>query len=1148
MKLVHLATVAAMLVSSLPASAQQDSWKMKSSAPEYLGFGAGASAGGRFYIMAGADQYWGGDNVDLHEYDPATDSWTARSAGPSSFYPAAAGFGGKILLIGGYDPYTGAEKNSLDEYDPASDRWSARAPMPSARYWHSAAATASHVFVVGGIASGVRTATVLRYEPHTNSWAAAASMPLAPERPFAGAVLGRVYVASGWTDYGPSVQTHEYDPQTNAWTRKRDMPGGGAAWGGSATLGGRLWCVGGDSWYSNMYNNLAYHPFTDTWTSQAGLPVPHYYGMAAACGGKIYATGSVYWDYANRLMEYTPPSFGSAPSVPTNLRQLDFAGNPVAPGGWASGSSIRFEADVTDPDAGDYLFLEVEVAVQGQPFLGAANAQGAVVPAGTASATYSGLAGRDYMWRARAVDVNENASAWVDFGAAGDADFRHDQAPPGASTPLAPAASNGVTVPNQGGGAVHFEWSAATDNAGVSHYEVEVSMEDQFFNTLQRAVSTTTATDLTLGTSRFAYFWRVRAVDVSGLTGPWSAVERFFVQWDDPVDHGGGDAVKVCGFSAGGAGSVLPLAAGLLVLAGLGRWIRRVPAATLVLAAGALPCAAQDSWTQKTDCPYLVSEAGAATVSGRVYVFGGYSYSFYSGMYPYTYEYDPATNAWTYRTNMPVGLGDLAVAVDGGTIYSLGGYTDGTYYPGYYVYGTVPWCFAFDVAGNSWRRIADLPTARGYAAGGAVGGKAVCAGGFDYWTQLSLAAVEEYDPGTDTWSATTALPEAVMVPFTGIAGGRMIVAGGWLNDGNASPRAYSYDPTSRAWSRLADMPAGNFGGASATVDGRLYCFGSWADAALMRSTVEYGPASNRWTRRADMPAGLAMGVASGAGGKAYTFGHTADYSLARRTQEYAPPDFGLAPGAPAAPAQNVPGGPALPAGAWMGGDTIEFSGDISDGDASQVALEVEVRPYADPFQGVANVTGPIGPAGRRTAAWTGVTPGHYKWQARALDDRDNVSAWAAGSDFHNEQTAPEAPVPTSPSAGQAVDTAGGSAVSFTWEAPSDASGIGSYDLQVSEDPGFGSTLAAGATAGTELALSIAPSWRFYYWRVRAIDGLGNVGAWSEGVRFTVALREGFELDEKKGCLGSATAAGGAPWALILAAAVSMTAAIRRSAR
>lgn len=83
-------------------------------------------------------------------------------------------------------------------------------------------------------------------------------------------------------------------------------------------------------------------------------------------------------------------------------------------------------------------------------------------------------------------------------------------------------------------------------------------------------------------------------------------------------------------------------------------------------------------------------------------------------------------------------------------------------------------------------------------------------------------------------------------------------------------------------------------------------------------------------------------------------------------------------------------------------------------------------------------------------------------------------------------------------------------VPFSWNAVTDPSGL-TYTMQISLDPAFGATGLiehTGLTTTTytmTVAEKLKSSKTPYYWRVRATDKAGNVGAWSTSNTFTIGF-------------------------------------------
>ncbi|HUQ32701.1 MAG TPA: kelch repeat-containing protein [Pyrinomonadaceae bacterium] len=114
---------------------------------------------------------------------------------------------------------------------------------------------------------------------------------------------------------------------------------------------------------------------------------------------------------------------------------------------------------------------------------------------------------------------------------------------------------------------------------------------------------------------------------------------------------------------------------------------------------------------------------GAATVNGKLYVFGG---SDGMGSSLATVEaYDPVTNTWTSRAPMPTARDLFGIAVANGIIYVIGGH----------VYGGNPSVLstvvAYNPATNTWTTAPSMPTARYSLSAGEINGVIYAVGGID---------------------------------------------------------------------------------------------------------------------------------------------------------------------------------------------------------------------------------------------------------------------------------------------------------------------------------------------------------------------------------------------------------------------------------
>ncbi|KAA3646250.1 MAG: hypothetical protein DWQ07_08485 [Chloroflexi bacterium] len=106
-----------------------------------------------------------------------------------------------------------------------------------------------------------------------------------------------------------------------------------------------------------------------------------------------------------------------------------------------------------------------------------------------------------------------------------------------------------------------------------------------------------------------------------------------------------------------------------------------------------------------------------------------------------------------------------------------------------------------------------------------------------------------------------------------------------------------------------------------------------------------------------------------------------------------------------------------------------------------------------------------------------------------------------------DTTAPPAPTLNSPSNGSDLGCVSSTALS--WSAVSDESGIAEYRIEVQRHAGDNNWSTAPGTplsglGSTSTSISVECGWT-YRWRVQAVDGAGNVGAWSGWFQFNVPL-------------------------------------------
>ena len=145
-----------------------------------------------------------------------------------------------------------------------------------------------------------------------------------------------------------------------------------------------------------------------------------------------------------------------------------------------------------------------------------------------------------------------------------------------------------------------------------------------------------------------------------------------------------------------------------------------------------------DTWTNVAPLPNARSDLAAATVGGKIYVFGGCT-----GFGTYLNSvsvYDPTTDTWTDGlAAMPTARAAMySVATKGDTVYVIGG-SQGVF-PG------VSANEAYTVSKNAWTTAMSMPTPRGEAGAAGHGGRIYVLGGSQPAYGNAVAANEVFKP------------------------------------------------------------------------------------------------------------------------------------------------------------------------------------------------------------------------------------------------------------------------------------------------------------------------------------------------------------------------------------------------------------------
>ncbi|MCB1937191.1 MAG: galactose oxidase [Nitrosomonas sp.] len=194
---------------------------------------------------------------------------------------------------------------------------------------------------------------------------------------------------------------------------------------------------------------------------------------------------------------------------------------------------------------------------------------------------------------------------------------------------------------------------------------------------------------------------------------------------------------------------------------------------------------------------------------------------------------------------------------------------------------------------GSWTEGSSAPSKRTEIAAAALEQKIYVAGGFSrpsFGNLLDFAIsrdVEVYDPATDSWSATTPLPEgrhhAGMVAYDGF----LYVIGGFAKSGFSVWRAvdtvYQFNPVTQTWRERAPMPSAR-GALGVTVyQGKLYAIGGYDGEQNSAATEVYDPQTDTWTTAASLLAPRDHLAVAAAGSGIYAIGGRSNLKYRQNT-------------------------------------------------------------------------------------------------------------------------------------------------------------------------------------------------------------------------------------------------------------------------
>ncbi len=220
--------------------------------------------------------------------------------------------------------------------------------------------------------------------------------------------------------------------------------------------------------------------------------------------------------------------------------------------------------------------------------------------------------------------------------------------------------------------------------------------------------------------------------------------------------------------------------------------------------------------------PLAQHDAQAATIDGKVYVFGGGSLS----ELDHILRFDPATGAVRQVGQLPQSQSDVAVAALGQTAYIVGGYNG------------VDWLNTILAwrPGSAVRVVGHLPVGLRYSAAAAADGRLLVIGGST--PTRASRAIYSFDPATGTVQRIGSLPQPITHASAATLGSQVYVIGGRGDLDNAqTAKIWAIDPHTGRVRMAGRLPTPLSDSGVRTVGGRIVVVGGLEPSGATGSTV-----------------------------------------------------------------------------------------------------------------------------------------------------------------------------------------------------------------------------------------------------------------------------------------------------------------------
>lgn len=799
----------------------------------------GFSIGNKGYIGTGSD----GRNLknDFWEFDPSKNTWTQKANVGGVSREWASGFSiGSLGYIGngtrGFFPY----ENDFWEYNPTNNTWTQRSNVGSSG---RAQAFAFSIGSKGYIGSGYGIGNFYNYskdflsfDQSNNTWTDISTINvnvLAEAVSFS--IGNKGYLGTGYDGLSYKADFWQYDPASNSWTQKANLPGGARKGAVGFAIGNNGYVGTGNNGGSDLNDFWQYNPTSNTWTQRTAFPgLARSGAVGFVLGGKGYigtgyrVSGTAYckdfWAYDTLTQTWTSqadlPGLARSEAVAFSIANKAYVGTGYT--GFALDDFWEFNPSTNvwvaqSNFAKSQRYKAVAFSIGNKGYLSAGYSSTFNGSSETffndlwefdASGKRWTLLSGNHLTRYEATAFTIGNSAYVGTGLTGIT---------GTSTTLYKSDL--------------WEFTPLVPNVNIATNQTALNGPDSCTN----ATLIFTATPHDNAVSPSYQWYKNNSLVATGSSYTYT-----------PIVYG--DSVKCLMNSTAACSINASIWSNIIAID------NQANSATFI-----------NTWKEKSSLGFNQVNGPKARYGAVGFSIGGYGYlgtgviggdpegSIYAATNYLDdfWQYDPASNSWTQKANVPGGKRGYAVAFVVGQKGYVGTGTDGTFYKNDF--------WEYDPAGNQWTSKSALPASPRYGAFSfSMDGYGYIGTGYgsvngitnDFW---------QYNPTTNTWQQKANYGggnQAFSVSFS-------IGSKGYVGIGvNSFGEFYEYDPSLNLWTQKASFIQSDIKDATGfSVAGKGYvCFGTSTSTTwdgiqsvyASPNTYRYDPSSNAWSLVADI--------------------------------------------------------------------------------------------------------------------------------------------------------------------------------------------------------------------------------------------------------------------------------------------------------